>query len=139
MVSPCRIKLRNLVARDFCTLREKMRDVRYGRAYLYPRLSPNSLNKRLIQGEWVPISSATRLRGMAPKTSCNAFAVVRTRCSRCIRPASSSTQYHELRSPRSSPMVSSCRELFLPCFATTVLTFFVAGVLYLLRFEHVDR
>ena len=34
-----------------------------------------------IQGECVPISSAIRLRGMAPKTSCNAFAVVRTRCS----------------------------------------------------------
>src|SRR5215469_14466798 len=91
---------------------------------------PNALSKRLIQGECVPISSATRLRGMAPKTSCNPFAVVRTRCSSCIRPASSSTQYHELRSPRSSPMVSFCREIFLLCFATAVLTFFIAGLLF---------
>ena len=42
---------------------------------------PNSLSKRLIQGECVPISSAMRLRGIVPKNSCNAFAVVRTRCS----------------------------------------------------------
>jgi hypothetical protein len=33
---------------------------------------------RLIQGECVPISSAIRLRGIAPKTSRNAFAVVLT-------------------------------------------------------------
>src|SRR5579863_4474675 len=48
---------------------------------------PNSLRSRLIQGECVPVSNAIRLRGMAPKTSCNTFAVVRTRYSSCIRPA----------------------------------------------------
>src|SRR5437899_9075825 len=68
---------------------------------------------------------------MAPKTSCNAFAVVRTRCSSCIVPASSSTQYQLLRSPRSNPIVSLCQEIFLPCFATAVLTFFIAGLLFL--------
>jgi hypothetical protein len=31
-------------------------------------------------------------------------------------PASSSTQYQLLRSPRSNPIVSLCREIFLPCF-----------------------
>jgi hypothetical protein len=34
---------------------------------------------------------------------------------------------------------SFCCEKFLPCFATAVLTFFIAGLLYLLRFERVDN
>src|ERR1700751_133056 len=34
-----------------------------------------------------------------------------------------------LRSPRSNPMVSFCWEIFLLCFATAVLTFFIAGLL----------
>jgi hypothetical protein len=38
---------------------------------------PNSLNKRLIQGECVPISRAIRLCGILRKTSCNALAFVR--------------------------------------------------------------
>src|SRR5215470_1626698 len=76
------------------------------RAFATITSCPNCLSKRLIQGECVPISSAIRLRGMVPKTSCNAFAFVRTRCSNCICPASSNTQYQLLRSPRSSPMVS---------------------------------
>src|SRR5690349_20716601 len=76
---------------------------------------------------------------MVPKTSCNAFAFVRTRCSNCICPTSSSTQYQLLRSPKSSPMVSLCCEIFLLCFVLTVLTFFIAGLLYLLCFEHVDN
>src|SRR5579863_4180098 len=92
---------------------------------------PNSLRSRLIQGECVPVSSAIRLRGMAPKTSCNTFAVVRTRYSSCIRPASSSTQDQALRSPRSSPMVSCCCEIFLLCFVAAVLTFFIAGLLFI--------
>src|SRR5579871_913740 len=100
---------------------------------------PNSLSKRLIQGECVPISSAIRLRGIAPKTSCKAFAVVWTRCSNWIWPASSTTQYQLLRSPRSNPMVSFCCEIFLFCFTATVLTFFIAGLLYLLCLEHVDN
>src|SRR6476659_8738403 len=100
---------------------------------------PNSLSRRLIQGECVPISSAIRLRGIGPKTSCNTFAFVRTHCSSCTWPASSTTQYQLLRSPRSNPMVSLCREIFLLCFATAVLVFFIAGLLYRLCFEHVDN
>jgi hypothetical protein len=57
---------------------------------------PNSLSKRLIQGECVPVSSAIRLRAKAPKTARNAFALVRTRCSSWIWPDSSSTQYQLL-------------------------------------------
>jgi len=36
-------------------------------------------------------------------------------------------------------MVSFCREKFLICFAATVLIFFIAGLLYLLRFKRVDN
>jgi hypothetical protein len=36
-------------------------------------------------------------------------------------------------------MVSFCWEIFLLCLATAVLTFFIAGLLYLLRFERVDN
>src|SRR6185312_4735937 len=32
-----------------------------------------------------------------------------------------------------------CDEVFLLCFAATVLTFFIAGLLYLLCFKHVDN
>src|SRR5690348_3146449 len=109
------------------------------RAFATITSCPHCLSKRLIQGECVPISSAIRLRGMVPKTSCNAFAFVRTRCSNCICPTSSSTQYQLLRSPKSSPMVSLCCDIFLLCFVLTVLTFFIAGLLYLLCFEHVDN
>ena len=42
------------------------------------------------------------------------------------------------RSPRSKPIVSFCSEIFLFCFVATVLIFFIAGLLYLLRFERVD-
>src|SRR6478672_10863315 len=100
---------------------------------------PNSPNKRLIHGECVPISSAIRLRGIPPKTSCNAFAVVRTRCSSWIWPVSSTTQYQLLRSPRSNPMVSFCCEIFPLCWLAAVLVFFIAGLLYRLCFEHVDN
>src|SRR5262249_29918887 len=91
-------------------------------------------------GEWVPISSPIRLRGMAPNTSRKAFAVVRTRCSSCMWPASSNTQYQLLRSPRSNPIVNfCCTEKFLLCCVTAVLLFFITGLLYLLRFERVDN
>src|SRR5207245_5354048 len=43
------------------------------------------------------------------------------------------------RSPRSKPTVSFCSEKFLISFAAAVLTFFIAGLLYLLCFEHVDN
>jgi hypothetical protein len=36
-------------------------------------------------------------------------------------------------------MVSFCCEIFLLCFLAVVLTFFIAGLLYLLRFERVDN
>ena len=36
-------------------------------------------------------------------------------------------------------MVSLCPEIFLLCFLAAVLTFFIAGLLYLLCFEHVDN
>src|ERR1700726_1432009 len=92
---------------------------------------PKSLSIRLIHGECVPISSAIRLRGIVPKTPCSAFAVLRTLCSNWIWPASSTTQYQLLRSPRSNPMVSFGCEKFLLCFAAAVLTFFIAGLLFI--------
>ena len=93
------------------------------------RQSP--LEFEACRGECVPISSAIRLCGISPKTSRNPFAFVRTRCSSCIWPDSSSTQYQLLRSPRSNPMVNVCCEIFLPGFAATVLTFFIAGLLFI--------
>jgi len=36
-------------------------------------------------------------------------------------------------------MVSFCWEKCLLCFVARVLTFFIAGLLYLLRFERVDN
>jgi hypothetical protein len=68
-----------------------------------------------------------------------AFGVVLTRCSSRTLPASSNTQYQLDRSPKSKPMVSFCSEKFLISFAAAVLTFFIAGLLYLLRFERVDN
>ena len=48
-------------------------------------------------------------------------------------------QYQLDRSPKSKPVVSCCWEKFLICVATPVLIFFIAGLLYLLRFERVDN
>ncbi len=96
---------------------------------------PNSLNTRLTQGECIPVSRAIRLRGMASNLSFMAFGVVASFCSSSTSPASSSTQYQPDRSPRSKPIVSLCSEKFLICFVATVLTFFIAGLLYLLRFK----
>jgi hypothetical protein len=56
-----------------------------------------------------------------------------------MTPASSSTQYQLERSPRSNPIVSFCSEKFFACLPAPVLTFFIAGLLYLLCFEHVDN
>src|SRR5437588_13114180 len=97
------------------------------------------ITKLLIQGYCVLISSAIRLCGIAPKISRNPFSFVRTRCSSWICPDSSSTQYQLLRSPRSNPTVNFCGEIFLLDFAATVLTFFIAGLLYLLCLKHVDN
>src|SRR5205814_10334221 len=44
---------------------------------------------------------------------------------------SSSTQYQLLRSPRSNPTVNFCCEIFLLGFAAMVLTFFIAGLLFI--------
>src|SRR4051794_16295934 len=79
----------------------------------------------------LPFEQLRRLTEWIAKAQTFYFAVVRTRCSSCIRPASSSAQYQLLRSPRSSPMVSFCCEIFLPCFATAVLLFFIAGLLFI--------
>src|SRR5271157_123028 len=99
---------------------------------------PNSLNSRLTHGECIPVSSAIRQRGIAAKTSFIAFGVVPSFCSLTTSPASSSTQYQLDRSPRSKPMVSF-RSKFLWLAAFAVLLFFIAGLLYLLRFERVDN
>jgi hypothetical protein len=100
---------------------------------------PNSLNNRLTQGECIPASSATRQRGIAPNTSRIAFGVVLSFCSSSTSPTSSSRQYQLDRSPRSRPIVSFDWETFFVPFAAAVLTFFIAGLLYLLRFERVDN
>src|SRR4029077_11885609 len=99
----------------------------------------NSLSNRLTQGECIPVSSAIRLRGIPPNASFMAFGVVPSFCSSSNSPASFSTQYQLDRSPRSNPIVSFCSEKFLICFAAAVLTFFIAGLLYLLCFKHVDN
>src|SRR6476619_5426348 len=49
----------------------------------------------------------------------------------CIWPDSSSMQYQLLRSPRSNPTVNFCCEIFLLGFAPAVLTFFIAGLLFI--------
>src|SRR6185312_3086854 len=72
-------------------------------------------------------------------TSRRALTVVLTRCSGSTLPASSSTQHQLLRSPRSSPTVNFSCEIFLLVLAATVLTFFIAGLLYLLCLKHVDN
>ena len=64
-----------------------------------------------------------------------ALGVVPSLCSSSTSPASSNTQYQLDRSPRSKPIVSFCSEQFLICFAAAVLIFFIAGLLYLLRFK----
>ena len=84
-------------------------------------------------------ANAMRLHGIPPKTSFMVFPVVLSFCSKTIEPVSSSTLYQLLRSPRSNPTVNFCSEIFLLCCAATVLTFFIAGLLYLLRFERVDN
>jgi hypothetical protein len=42
-------------------------------------------------------------------------------------------------SDKSKPIVSFCSEIYLICFAAAVLTFFIAGLLYLLCFERIDN
>jgi hypothetical protein len=81
---------------------------------------------------------ATRLHGMAAKTSLIAFGVVPSFCSPTTSPASSSTQYQLDRFPKSKPIVSFC-EKFLLLATIAVLLFFIAGLLYLLRSERVDN
>jgi hypothetical protein len=68
-----------------------------------------------------------------------AFGVVPTFCSSSTSPASSNTQYQLDRSPKSKPIVNfRSKKLFL-WLPAPVLTFFIAGLLYLLRFERVDN
>src|SRR5690349_13824705 len=49
------------------------------------------------------------------------------------------TRYQLEGSPRSSPTVNFCGEIFLLPFLATVLTFFIAGLLYLLCQHPVRR
>ena len=74
-----------------------------------------------------------------PEHLADRLGVVLNRCSSTTAPDSSSTQYQLDRSPTSNPTVNFCSEVFLHCFAATVLTFFIAGLLYLLCFKHVDN
>ena len=104
----------------------------------YDHFVSDSLSSRLTHGECIPVSSTMRHRGMTPNTSRIAFGVVPRFCSRSTSPTSSSRQYQLERSSRSRPIVSFGCEKFL-IFAATVLTFFLAGLLYLLCFEHVDN
>src|SRR5207249_7530684 len=67
------------------------------------------------------------------------FGIVLSFCSRSTSPVSSSTQYQLGRSPRSKPIVSLWLSTFLIACAVAVLIFFIAGLLYLLRFERVDN
>src|SRR5215469_16917209 len=67
-----------------------------------------------------------------------AFGVVLNFCSLITSPTSFRTQYQLERSPRSKPIVSlPCR--FLLLVVATVMVFFIAGLLYLLRLERVDN
>jgi hypothetical protein len=68
-----------------------------------------------------------------------AFGVVLSFCSRSTSPTSSSSQYQLDRSPRSRPIVSFGWEKFFVAFPLAVLTFFIAGLLYLLGLEHIDN
>jgi hypothetical protein len=99
----------------------------------------SSPSKRLIHGECIPVSKATRLRGIPPNTSPRALAVVLTFCSSNTSPASSSMHYQLLRSPRSSPIASLSLLKFFVTAAPVVLIFFIAGLLYLLCLKHVDN
>src|SRR6202451_3035261 len=90
---------------------------------------PNSFINRLIHGECVPVSSATRLCGIAPNTSLSAFGVVLTLRSKTTSPRSSSTQYQLQRSPRSNPTVYFFSAKLLACCLSTVKLFVIAGLL----------
>jgi hypothetical protein len=68
-----------------------------------------------------------------------AFGVVLSFCSSSTSPASSNTQYQLDRSPRSSPHRQLVISKFLVNFPAALLIFFIAGLLYLLRFERVDN
>ena len=96
---------------------------------------PSSLNTRLTHGECIPVSNAIRHCGVPSNASRIAFGVVLTFSSTSTAPDSSSRQYQLDRSPRSNPIVSFASEKFLICFVTPLLTFFIAGFLYLLRFK----
>src|ERR1700688_2573508 len=90
---------------------------------------PNSFINRLTHGECVPVSSATRLCGIAPNTSLSAFGVVLTLPSKTTSPRSSNTQYQLQRSPRSNPTVYFFPAKLLACCLATVILFVIAGLL----------
>jgi hypothetical protein len=90
----------------------------------------------LSETSWFPVPAVQRASRATREESCG---VVPSFRSSTTSPRSSNTQYQLERSPRSKPIVSFCSEKFLLCFVATVLIFFIAGLLYLLCFEHVDN
>ena len=69
-------------------------------------------SERLTHGEWIPVSSAMRLRGVRRSTLVIAVGVVPSFCSRTTSPTSSSTQYQRERSPDRNRSSASARENF---------------------------
>jgi hypothetical protein len=80
-----------------------------------------------------------RLRSIPLKTSFIAFGVVPSFCSSTYFPSFVQHAIPARTIARSNPIVSFCSEKFLICFLATVLIFFIAGLLYLLRFKCVDN
>jgi hypothetical protein len=107
-----------------------------------PASNPNAADRCPLQTApecgALPRTSSVLKYG-SPNTSLIAFGVVPSLCSSTTSPASSKTHYQLDRSPRSKPIVSFCSRKFLFCFTATVPIFFIAGLLYLLRFERVDN
>src|SRR5579859_3326288 len=103
--------------------------VRCGRA---PRLL--RVPTRSIPGS--PTASAFRFPGRFDSAASRQtpLASLSESCSVCssrTSPTSSNTQYQLERSPRSNPMVNFCCQIFLLSFAAVVLTFFIAGLLFI--------
>jgi hypothetical protein len=90
---------------------------------------PNSFSNRLTHGECVPVSSATRLCGIARTPLAEPFGGVLSLCSSTTSPRSSNTQYQLQRSPRSNPTVYFFSARSLVCRRATVILFLIAGPL----------
>jgi hypothetical protein len=100
--------------------------------------SESRLRVRLTHGECIPVSCDPAARHppehfLPGRRSC-AQRLLEDNLTRCVRHAITLQ-----RSPKSKPIVGFCWEKFLLRFAAAVLTFFIAGLLYLMRFERVDN